>query len=512
MVRGTVGFAVNRLVDAVIGLLLVPFTLHRLGSEAYGLWALFYAVTSYFNLADLGFGASLNRHLTTALTAKDDDQKYCVFSTGFFFFAAFSLLLFLVGIAVEPWIIKLYPEVVLFGVTGRWVWRAMVIVLALGYLSNYARALMIASHRADRLAILHILIGLLNAAMVVLVLSLGWGLLGLAWGSAIFGICRLVLFYTSGIGSVPSWKVGLSGIRRQTLQTMWKFGITVQVARIADMINMQFDRVFLGRVLGLGSVTHYDIGAKAASSGNMASQVTLYVIEPAAAALTTQGDKERFTELLQRSGKYVALLTMPIGVILGVLAEPLLTLWLGSLPDARIVFALRMLIGAYLIGTITQPLRLCARGAGFPGWEAKTAGMQAILNVGLSIGLYFQFGFAGVLAGTLIAALAGQLTFTRIALSGLQQPIWRFFKHAWLGPLSISIVAGLATVMVKILLANRLQLFHLQPGEGRLDALPLLIVCAMVFGIVYVTGTWGLRIVTVSEIRGLIDRLKKRTG
>ncbi|MBZ0266048.1 oligosaccharide flippase family protein [bacterium] len=500
MVRGTAGFAMNRALDALIGFLLVPFILHRLGAEAYGLWALLYAVVAYFNLADLGFGASLNRNLTIAISSDDADEKYRVFSTSFLFFAAFALFLLLLGFLAEPLIFRFYHEVAEFEQEGRWVWRCMIWILASGYFSNYARALIIASHRADRLATLHMIIGVLNAGMTVFVLSMGWGILGLAFGSAIFSLVRLSIFYGNGLAIVPNWKIGLKYWSISVFRAMWKFGITVQFSRFAEMINMQFDRLLLGRVIGLNSVTHYDLGAKGASSANLVSQVTLYVVEPAAAAFSTSGDYKRFEELLRRSGKYVAILSLPVGIAIIVLAVPLLTVWLGSVPHPDIILTIRILIATYLMSTLTQPLRLCARGAGFPGWEAKTGGIQALLNVSLSIGLYYTFGFVGVLLGSFIAATIGQMSFTLIALRGLKQSIRKFFFYSWGLPLLTALIAGLGCK------GSTMLIHPLSHGVGRIDALPELIAGVLVFGILYTGSLFLFRVLNLQEIKGVLDR------
>ena len=46
-------------VDAVIGLLMMPFNVAHLGHAAYGLWALTTSITFYFSVLDLGYGGAL---------------------------------------------------------------------------------------------------------------------------------------------------------------------------------------------------------------------------------------------------------------------------------------------------------------------------------------------------------------------------------------------------------------------------------------------------------------------
>lgn len=502
MVRGSAALAVQRGVEIVVGLFIVPFTLAHLGTDGYGLWALFFAVTAYFNLADFGFGASLNRYFTVAFTSGDRTWKYQVFSTALLSMILIALFLFLAGLAVERWVLAFFPQAGRYGDTAAWVWRALLAVLAMGYLTNYGRALMIAGHRVPVLAMFQAGYSLLNATMIIFVLSSGWGLIGLAAGSVVTGAVRLVAAFALGAGGADGWVVGLGGVNGKTLGTLWRFGLQVQAARFADMINQQFDRVLIGRVLGLGSVTAYDVGAKAASVGSQVPQIMNYVVEPAAAAFSTQGDEARFASLLRRSGKYFALASLPLAAYLSVAAEPLLALWLGRAPGAPMVLALRVLAWAYLVGTLTFPLRLCARGAGRPGWEAKTSGVQAVLNVVLSIGLYYLFGFPGVLAGTLAASLVGQTLLTRAVLTGLRQPAGRFLREAWLGPLAASL-AGAAGGIAALG-------FFAEPAAGRLSALPQALAAGGVFLAVTLGVLIAFRVLPRAELRDLAGLLFRR--
>ena len=48
-------------IDAVLGLVMLPFNLHHLGMAAYGLWVLTSSVTVYLSMLDFGYGGALVR-------------------------------------------------------------------------------------------------------------------------------------------------------------------------------------------------------------------------------------------------------------------------------------------------------------------------------------------------------------------------------------------------------------------------------------------------------------------
>ena len=59
------------LVDAVLGLVMLPFNLAHLGMAAYGLWMLTTSFTTYFAMLDLGYGGALVRFVAQYRARRD---------------------------------------------------------------------------------------------------------------------------------------------------------------------------------------------------------------------------------------------------------------------------------------------------------------------------------------------------------------------------------------------------------------------------------------------------------
>ena len=52
-------------VDAILGVVMLPFNLAHLGMAAYGLWMLTTSFTVYFAMLDLGYGGALVRFVAS---------------------------------------------------------------------------------------------------------------------------------------------------------------------------------------------------------------------------------------------------------------------------------------------------------------------------------------------------------------------------------------------------------------------------------------------------------------
>jgi O-antigen/teichoic acid export membrane protein len=86
--------------EMVIGLITLPFNLHHLGAEAYGLWMLTAGVTIHFSVLDLGYGGAMVKFIAQYRAWKDSLALNEIASTLFFLFAAFGLLAYLVAVAL----------------------------------------------------------------------------------------------------------------------------------------------------------------------------------------------------------------------------------------------------------------------------------------------------------------------------------------------------------------------------------------------------------------------------
>src|SRR5271169_3878158 len=65
-------------INVILGLVLSPFILHRLGDTAFGIWVLIFSVTGYYGLFDLGIRSSIIRYVSK-YTATDDRERLAQF-------------------------------------------------------------------------------------------------------------------------------------------------------------------------------------------------------------------------------------------------------------------------------------------------------------------------------------------------------------------------------------------------------------------------------------------------
>src|ERR1700730_15716486 len=79
-------------VGLAVGVVVMPFLIHRLGQESYGLWILIGSLTNYFRLLDLGVRGSVGRYVAFYKAKHDRDGVNRTLSTATVILAGVAIL------------------------------------------------------------------------------------------------------------------------------------------------------------------------------------------------------------------------------------------------------------------------------------------------------------------------------------------------------------------------------------------------------------------------------------
>src|SRR5712691_13512838 len=82
-------------VNILVGILLSPYILHRLGDEAFGLWVLIFSITGYYGLFDLGIRSSIVRYVAKYSATNNYEELNRLISTSLFSYGCLAAALLL---------------------------------------------------------------------------------------------------------------------------------------------------------------------------------------------------------------------------------------------------------------------------------------------------------------------------------------------------------------------------------------------------------------------------------
>ena len=398
----------------VLGFAVTPTLLASLGTESFGILALIGSLQSYFGVLDFGIGGGLSRFMTYYQERGDVRLVRAISSFGLLFYVAAGLLLF-------PLLMLFAHDLVQWlgirAASANVATNALYIVCGLfigSSMSGIVGARLYAAHRMD-LNTVSALIA--NVVYVISVVAL---------------VPRFPSVYTALgcttiqvlVSTLANWvfmqrlSPGLLGnpaaIPRTMIRQLFTFGFWIQVNSLCAIINLEADKLVIGRFLGVASVSPYQVGNRLALLSRALPLQLLGALFPdITARLARNVSDNEIAKLYRSSLRALMASTLVIVGFLVAVADPFVLAWLGRpLPGAAAV-AIALMI-SYSVNNLTGVGTTLLRAQGRPKYETVYALASAALNIGATIALVPHYGLYGVVGGTIIGNVIGSLLFMGI--------------------------------------------------------------------------------------------------
>ena len=403
LVRNTLTNGIGSAVGILVGLVLTPFLIHRLGLEAYGVWALALTLTfagGYASLSELGIEGATVRYVAESSVDRDLAALNRTVCTSLAVLCAIALVIALLAIAFA------HPLTLLFGVSPHLRDAATTcFALAGGQLlfELPARAFVAVLEGTQNFVVYQsVELGraLLQAALYVFVLLQGWGIVGLSVALAASSLATLVAYWILAHRAVAGLRASPLGARRAELSRLVRFGGGVLSLRLLSTVYNQMDRVIVSVALGPRPVGLYEIANKVNLGAATVASVSVSALVPAAASL--RRDAALLRDMFVRGSCYTTATTLPFAVAILIFAKPLLLAWIG--PGAVLATGAVRLFACYeILQTVNNVGSTMIYGVGRIRLPLMVNTVATLLNLGLSITLVYPLGFEGVIVGTLLA-------------------------------------------------------------------------------------------------------------
>ena len=180
-------------VDAILGVVMLPFNLAHLGMAAYGLWMLTTSFTVYFAMLDLGYGGALVRFVAQYRAKRDARALNEVLSTFSFVYAAIGAVAYLVVVVIAvnlDLVTKLTPDQVS---TSRQLLLIIGANVALRFVFAVYGGVIVGFQRYHLNNLTSIATSLIVAAVNVAVLLTGHGVVALVAATTVVRVLGLLV-------------------------------------------------------------------------------------------------------------------------------------------------------------------------------------------------------------------------------------------------------------------------------------------------------------------------------
>lgn len=431
-----------------MSLAFIPFYIHFMGIESYGLVGFYTALQGALMLLDFGFSTTMNREMArfSAQPEKAQEARDQV--------RTLEVIYWGIGIVILAGILAGAPLIARYWVkadrlsvdTLRQVVMIMGVVSALQWpISFYTGGLMGLQRQ--------VLLNGINATMAT-VRGLGAVLIlwlvsptilaFFAWQIITSALHTLLLTFSL-------WRCLPSAeqpprFQKKLLLTIWHFAAGMSAISVVTLVLTQMDKVILSNLLTLKNFGYYALASVVANGLSTLFGPIFTAVFPSFSRLVVLGDQVELKQLYHRSCQMVSVVVLPVAVVIVFFSPEILWLWTGdTITVENTYWLVRLLvIGSLLNGLMHLPYALQLAH----GWTRLTfySNLAAVIAlVPLLVWLAPSYGALGA-AAVWVALNAGyvlvSLQFMHHRL--LRGELWRWYiEDVGLPLLAALLLAGL---------------------------------------------------------------------
>ena len=389
------------IVNALLGLVVLPYNISHLGKGDYGLWMLAASLTTYFTIIDLGYGGAVVRFVAEYKARKDVRALNEVLSTMFFLYCALGIACYLmaaVAALLLPYVFNLDPDQVH---TGRLVLLIIAVQVALYFPFNVFGGVINGFERNYVNNVVGTGFNIATAAVNVLVLGLGYGLLELVIATTLMRVLPLWAYRMNAYSVFPELQLKWSLVRKARLRELTGFSAYLAVIDWSARLTYATDTFYLGIFMNTAAVAVYAIAQRLAEALlRMTNQLHTFLF-PAVVYHAVEGRTDQQQQLMVRASRFqLAIATCLCGGIAAV-ADTLIPAWVGPGFEGSVLAAQILAFVVVLRAWMAMPSTIL-KGNDQHRYLARIASVAAVANLLLSIPLVKSWGIPGVAVGTAI--------------------------------------------------------------------------------------------------------------
>lgn len=388
--------------------LITPYSLHILGKERFGLWALISVITSFATLTNLGVDQALVKYIAEDYKQKDIASIKRMVST--------ALPIYILSIGTASVAIFLSVEFIAISIFNisvdllqefSFVLKGIIIAFFFRTVFSVFRSVLLGMQRFDLDNINLIITRIVSLIGVYLFLAFGFGLKGLVYNNYIISFLAIALnlfFVGDNLRQIPFSVREFSLIE---LKRIFKYSINVFSSSIINMIQEPVIKTAITNLNNLTFVTYYDIGNRIPSMMKNSFGSAMDVIVPASAVMNLDGTKQNLTFYLAIQ-RLIILIALPVFILIGLIAKPFILLWIGSGYD-YVVMSIYFLLVVHFLGLSATPAVKIFLGIGKPIYTLFDSVFSVSILIILIFPLSSLMGYYGFLTAILISYICSNI-------------------------------------------------------------------------------------------------------
>lgn len=394
---------VSTLLTLAVSFVLLPFVIHKVGGEGYGIWLLVLAITGYLSQLLLGVPMASVRHFAEQVAEGNLSElnKTIATCTGLYLMMALAGLL--LGAGLFAFFVLTFDVPAMWRLPSRYAFGLMVVNAAAGFFVMLPQGILAAHQNLAMRYSVTIVSLLLRLVMTLVLLSVRPSITTLAIIKLFADGFEMAVLMLLVRLRYPGVRVGLRGFQWRIAKRIFSFSMYVVLLNAGLYLAIAADSMVIGKWLDMGHIVFYAVAANIAQYLIEFAVSMQVVIMPMATKLKTEGNTAELRSMFLRWSKIAFFLTAVVVTFLLTHGPGFIAWWIGPSFERPSGQVLRILLISLLvtlpISAVGQPILL---GAGRPQIPALLTLLAGMTNLTLSIILVGPLGLTGVAMGTAI--------------------------------------------------------------------------------------------------------------
>lgn len=382
----------------------IPFCLHRLGNEAFGVLTLIWALIGYFSLFDFGTGRALTYELSQLRAESRLLEVPSVLRAGLLLTmitgALGTILMLVFTPAITQHWLKISPSLqsdaqLAFQIAALGVIPTTVTSGLRGTMEGLEK---FPASNLNKIFFGFCMFSLPALAIVIHGLHLWWITLYLVIARLLFlliGLLQLKKYLLGANADQTTETINQSSLIPELgarMRSIFSYGFWLTISGVVSPIMVYGDRFFISALLGADQVSYYAIPQE-----GLLRMLALPIAITGALlpVLTTMRNVDELNALFRRHYYRLAKLMALVCLVAAVCAYPGLRLWLSAdFADKAILITLLLLLGTFINAMALMPYTLLhARGK--TRWTAQFHLIELIIYVVVLLFLTKHYGLIG---------------------------------------------------------------------------------------------------------------------
>lgn len=428
LIKNTAINYIATFVDIGIGLVLLPFLLHSLGNELYGIYRLVLTLAGYLAIMQIGVGTTTVKYVAQHLANNEQKEIDELVTNSLVFYASIGVLmcLFLVLAGTQfvgyfnipsEYLPTARQTLIISGFASLFLWPLTLFRKVLEGMQEY---FLTSGYR--------IVFALIRLGLIFFFLHIGYGLVALI---AIYFLTQIgqhlvYLAYTQKKLSFLSFSP--KRLSTSVYKKIFSFSWVLFVIQVCGNLIYQTDRIVLGVFLPISALALYEGPWKIHCLVRRMNSIVGSAVIPATSSLNAREAKEKIEKLFLRGNKYASLIILPLAVSIIILAPYLVKYWLGT-EYLKVTFAAQLFVSYWLLNcsfSLGGSILIAINKMKYILWYT-VGGMIGNLVLSIILVNYLK-NFVGVIWGTVIPYYIGYFIFLHFLLKLLKIRLGKFLR------------------------------------------------------------------------------------